>query len=167
MVLPAGVPMTITCSSFHGYAVYTPGSVTMPVGPTPLPPTQTYNFSLTFTPNPGFTGGDDYLVISIPDIPCITLLPISFAPISPFKLILEDVTSADKAFLRVTPNPSEVLAAASYDLATEYQKAESLKIYTMLITLLTKLDLKANRGDIPLDISRFPSGTYIISLQAD
>src|SRR5690606_570818 len=98
---------------------------------------------------------------------CITLVPISFTSPSPYRLMQEDTATSERAFLRVVPNPAGAMVAASYNLGTEYQKAESLKIYTMLGTLVTELDLKANSGDIPLDISRFPSGTYIISLQAD
>ena len=45
--------------------------------------------------------------------------------------------------------------------------AESLKIYTMPGTLVADIDLKTNSDDLPLDISRFPAGTYIITLQAD
>jgi len=37
----------------------------------------------------------------------------------------------------------------------------------MLGTLVADIDLKANSDDLPLDISRFPAGTYIITLQAD
>lgn len=169
MILPVGIPMTINFSSFNGYGTYTPGSITMPSGPIPIPPTQSYTFSFTFTPNPGFNGGDDYLVISIPDIPCITLVPIHFPMTSPYRLMPQDTELIDssKAHLKVMPNPAGAIAAVSYHLGTEYQNAESLRIYTMLGTLVTEINLKANSGDLPLDISRFPAGTYIITLQAD
>src|SRR5690606_33030439 len=126
---------------------------------------------LIFTPNPGFNGGDDYIVISIPDMPCVRLFPRSFPPNpylnpepEPAKMMPKDTADA---FLRVTPNPAGAMAAVSYGLGTEYQKAESLKIYTMLGTLVAEINLHTNNDDLPLDISRFPAGTYIITLQAD
>jgi len=122
-----------------------------------------------FTPNPGFYGGDDYLVISIPEIPCMLLIPVHFPIESPFRMAAEvlELTDNSKATLKATPNPSELLAVVSYDMGTEYKKAESLRIYTMLGTLITEIELTANNSNLPIDISRFPAGTYIITLQAD
>src|SRR5690606_20442794 len=72
------VPVTVTISSFNGYGTYTPGTITIPAYGN-----HSFNSSpLIFTPNPGFNGGDDYIVISIPDMPCVRLFPISF-PVNP------------------------------------------------------------------------------------
>lgn len=163
-----GIPVTVTFSSFNGYGTYTPGSVTIPFP-------GSYIFGpLVFTPNPGFTGGDDFLVISIGNIPCTTLIPVHFptppaGPDPANRLAAGDLEITDNsgAVLKVMPNPSEALAAVSYHLGTAYQKAESLRIYTILGTPVTEIDLKANSGDVPIDLSRFPAGTYIITLQAD
>src|SRR5690606_4660184 len=124
------VPVTVTISSFNGYGTYTPGTITIPAYGN-----HSFNSSpLIFTPNPGFNGGDDYIVISIPDMPCVRLFPRSFPPNpylspepEPAKMMPKDTADA---CLRVTPNPAGAMAAVSYGLGTEYQKAESLKIYT-------------------------------------
>lgn len=163
IVNPFGVPITVTFSSFNGYGTYTPGSVTIPAsGIYYFPP-------LVFESVPGFTGGEDYLVISVLDENCVTLVPIAFPQTEPYKLMPKDTELIDThpAMLKVTPNPVGAVAAVSYDVGTEYQNAESLKIYTMLGTLVAEIDLKANSGHLPLNISNFPAGTYIITLQAD
>lgn len=161
---PYAHPVTVTFSSFNGYGTYTPGSVTIPSG-------GTYYFPpLMFTSTSGFYGGDDYLIISVAEIPpCMTLEPIHFPMTGPSsaKLIQEIEADSNLASLKVTPNPSEVLAMASYTLGEEYQKAENLKVYTMSGRLVTTIDLDTNHDDVLLDISTWPSGTYIISLQAD
>lgn len=159
---PFAMPITVNLSSFNGFGTYNPSSVT-------IPPGGTYNFTpLVFTPAPGFNGGNDFLVISIPEIPCITLVPVSFAPANPFKLMPKAMEPASTdAILRVTPNPASQLAAISYDLGTEYQNAESIQIYTIVGTLVAEINLKTNHDNLPLDISQFPAGTYIVTLQAD
>ena len=37
----------------------------------------------------------------------------------------------------------------------------------MMGTMIAEIDLKANSGDLPLNISNFPAGTYIVTLQVD
>ncbi len=160
-----GTTITVNFSSFNGYGTYSPASVT-------IPPGGSYNFApLIFTPNPGFTGGDDYLVISVVEDRCITLAPVHFPMISFYKLLPEgmnlDIMESSRAILSVMPNPSAVLAAVSYDLGTEYQNAEMLKVYTLEGRLVSEIILDAHSGSLPIDISGLPTGTYIITLQAD
>lgn len=168
----SGNPLiTITVSSFNGYGTYTPGNIIIPPTSSSGPwYTYSHPFSLTFTPSPGFYGGDDYMVISIPGVPCVTLIPIHFPVTEPgYRMAPEalELTDSSKAMMKVTPNPSEVLAVASYNLGSEYGKADYLLIHNMSGILVARIDLSANSGDVLLDISRFPSGVYLISLQAD
>lgn len=160
-----GIPVTVTISSLNGYGTYEPASFN-------IPPSGLFAFNVNsfFTPHPGSYGGDDFVVISIAEIPCIKLIPISIAIPSSAKMMAEDTfveEYADVASLKVTPNPASELVAVSYDVGTEYHKAESIRIFTMTGTMAAEIDLKANKGDLPLNISNFPAGTYIIALQAD
>jgi len=160
---PSLIPITVQIIRFTDFGTYPHHSVSTAPG-------RTYYFSpLIFTPVVRFNDGDDYMVISIPETPCILLIRVHFAPASPFKLMPKTTELVDTtdAVMKVTPNPASQLAAVSYDLGTEYQKAQSIRIYTLLGVLVTEIDLKANKGDLPLDISRFPAGTYLITLQAD
>src|SRR5690606_39970979 len=90
-------------------------------------------------------------------------------PFSAFKTMPKgtELLDSSMATLKVTPNPSEVLAAVSYNLGTEYHKAESIKIYAIDGRLVAEIAVEEHFGTLALDISRFPSGTYIITLQAD
>lgn len=160
-----GIAVTVTISSLNGYGTYDPASFN-------IPPSGLFPFSLNsfFTPHPGSYGGDDFVVISIAEIPCITLIPVSIVVPSSAKMMAEDTTLEEYgtiASLKVTPNPASELIAVSFDIGTEYHKAESVRIYTMTGTMAAEIDLKANKGDLPLNISNFPAGTYIVTLQAD
>ena len=73
----------------------------------------------------------------------------------------------DQAELSVTPNPAEVLAVVSYNLGSQYSKAESLVVYTTEGRLVSTIKLNKNSDDVVLDTAKLPAGTYIISLQAD
>jgi len=156
-----GFPITVTFTSLNGYGTYSPSSITIPAS-------STYYFPpLIFTSNPGFGGGDDYLIISMPEIPCMTAVPVRFVPEwSGYRMMMEE-PEVSQTQLNVTPNPAELLVVVSYNLGADYKKAENLTIYTAEGRLVTTIKLKENRGDILLDTANWPSGTYIISLQAD
>lgn len=157
-----GFPITVNISSFNGFGTYSPSSVT-------IPPGGTYYFTpLTFIPVPGFNGGDDYMVISVPEIPCLDLHRVHFKKLkSGFTTQKTMVDQTDEVFLNVTPNPAEVLTAVSYNIGDKYQNAESISVYTMSGSLISVVRLDKNSGDILFDTSSFPSGVYIISLQAN
>src|SRR5690606_32156190 len=59
--------ITITFSSLNGYGICSPASFT-------LNPTTGTTVFFDYIPNPGFTGGEDTIVVSIAEIPCITLV---------------------------------------------------------------------------------------------
>lgn len=156
-----GFPITVTFTSLNGYGTYSPPSITIPAS-------STYTFPpLIFTSNPGFYGGDDYLIISIPEIPCMTAVPVRFVPEGGGYRMMMEEPQTDQAELSVTPNPAEVLAVVSYNLGSQYSQAENLVIYTAEGRRVSTIKLDKNSDDVVLDTAKLPVGTYIISLQAD
>ncbi|RYD94516.1 MAG: T9SS type A sorting domain-containing protein, partial [Sphingobacteriales bacterium] len=145
-------PITVTVTSFNNYGTYTPGAIT-------VAPYSTYTFApLQFTPNASFNGGNDIIVLQMPG--CMTAYPVNFMETG-------QGISARLAVLSVVPNPAEESTLVSYDLGDTYKQAESLTVYNLLGSpvFTTKLDKPV--GEINLSTLALPSGSYVVSIQAD
>jgi hypothetical protein len=147
-----GSPITVTLTSFNNYGTYTPGSITIPAY-------STYNFApLQFTPNASFNGGNDIIVLQMPG--CMTAYPVIFAETAPG-------ASARLAAMSIAPNPAEGSTVVSYDLGDSYKQAESLTVYTLLGNPVFTAPLDKPAGEVNLSTVGLPSGTYVVSIQAD
>jgi PKD repeat protein len=154
---PYSYPITVTITSFNNYGVYSPNTVTIPAY-------STYNFSpLYFIPNASFTGGDDYIVLQMED--CLTIFPIRFEE----RRIegMQARMAVEPATLSVMPNPAEDVTTITYNLGDAYHQAESLTVYNLLGTPVLNRALQNPTGEIQLTTTGLPSGTYIVSIQAD
>lgn len=157
---PYNVPMTVTISSLNGYGTFSPSSVTVPVG-------GTYNFNpLIFTPNAGFTGGQDQIILQVAGQQCMTLHKIYYKPYA-MKMMDVETIETSLATMSVSPNPSVSIAVISYDLKEQYKQAQKLLVYNIHGVVLTSMDIKENKGEFILDVSSWSSGTYMIGLEAD
>lgn len=151
----SGSPITVTITSFNNYGVFVPGSVT-------LPPNTTFNFnSLQFIPNANFNGGQDFVVLQMQG--CMTVYPVYFEQTGEGFAAM----AGRPAALSVVPNPAEEFTVISYDLGDKYQQAESLTVYNLLGNAVYSAKLDKPVGEVQLATAALPSGTYIVSIQAD
>ncbi|PZR10336.1 MAG: hypothetical protein DI539_21330, partial [Flavobacterium psychrophilum] len=149
-----GAPITVTITSFNNYGTYTPNQITIPAG-------GTYNFNpLHFTPNPGYTGGTDYIVLQMPG--CMTVERVIFP-----KIDAHPRPTALPAELTLTPNPATESTVVHYDLGDSYKQAQSLIVFDLYGNELISRKLDKPSDDIEILISHLASGTYIVSIQAD
>jgi hypothetical protein len=150
-----GSPITVTITSFNNYGTYSPNQVTIAAG-------ATYNFGpLYFTPNPGYTGGQDYIVFQMPG--CMNVEEVKFPTIQGDG----HRSAATPAVLTLAPNPATEYTLVHYDLGDSYKQAQSLIVFDLLGNELITHKLDKASDDVEVLISHLASGTYIVSIQAD
>lgn len=150
-----GSPITVTITSFNNYGTYVPGAVTVPAY-------STYTFApVQFIPNSNFSGGDDIAVLQMQG--CMTAYKVHFAQGGQQGF----AAGARPAALSIVPNPAEELTKISYDLGDSYKQAQSLTVYNLLGNPVFSTKLDKAKGEFDLSIAALPSGTYIVSVQAD
>ena len=159
---PNAYPITVSISSFGGYGIYTPSTITIPAG-------GNYNFNpLVFTPNPGFNGGDDHIVFQIVGQDCMTLYRVRYPSLYGGTSVSSSTgNDLNVPYLTVSPNPASTLVAISYDISRDYKQAEEIRIYDLNGKLLTHIPLENAVGQVAVDVSAWQSSTYIVSLHAN
>ena len=145
----------------NGFGVYTPGTVSIPAG-------GTYNFNpLAFTPNPGFAGGNDYIVLQVVGQSCMTLIPVRFPPLNGINSINSAPEVFAEPYLTVSPNPAATLVAISYDISMYYERADEIQIHDINGKLFSRLPLEYASGQLAVDVTGWQSATYIVSLHTN
>jgi len=150
----SGSSITVTITSFNNYGTYSPNTVTI------APGAYFYFGPIQFTPNANFTGGNDYIVLQMDG--CMTLFRVKFPTIEG-----QGFFAGKPAALSVVPNPAQDFTVVTYDLGDKYKAAESLVVYNLLGNEMFTTKLDKTAGEINLSIAGLPSGTYIVSVQAD
>lgn len=157
---PNSFPITVSLTSFNGYGIYIPGTVTIPAG-------GTYNFNpLTFIPNQGFTGGMDYIVMQIVGQNCMTLHRVNFPSLYGGNSVTSATSFENDPYLTVSPNPASSIVAIDYDISQQYERADEIHIHDMNGRLLMRLPVDNAVGQLAVDVSSWQSATYIVSLYA-
>lgn len=147
-----GSPITVTITSFNNYGTYLPGIVT-------ISPYSTYAFApLQFVPNASFTGGNDIIVLQMPG--CMTAYPVKFPEQG-------EQSTGRPAAMSIVPNPAVESTTVKYDLGDLYKAAESLTVYNLLGNPIYTTALDKPSGEVNLNTIALPSGSYIVSIQAD
>lgn len=161
IINPNNFAVTVNLSSFNGYGTYSPSVITIPAN-------STYYFSpLFFFPNSNFPGGNDIMVVSM--VGCASIIKIKF-PENGMKPKSRNVSNAEEmteAVMNVAPNPAEEFTIVSYNLGSEYKQAETLVVFNLLGVPLITEKLDKLSGEAKLSTINLPSGTYIVSIQAD
>lgn len=67
--------------------------------------------------------------------------------------------------LELSPNPASETTTASYDVGTEYDAAQYIVVYDMLGVQRLKQTVSGKQGEITLNVSFLPPGTYVVSLE--
>ncbi|WCM43521.1 T9SS type A sorting domain-containing protein [Flavobacterium sp. CBA20B-1] len=73
----------------------------------------------------------------------------------------------EPASLALSPNPSYDTTVVTFSTGTEYDNAQSIKVYDIMGLQRYNERVSGQDGEITLDVSRFIPGTYIITLEAD
>lgn len=158
---PNPTSITLSISSFNGFGVYTPATVSIPAG-------GTYNFNpLAFTPNPGFAGGDDHIVLQVVGQNCMTLIPVRFPSLNGINAVNSVPEVFAEPYLTLSPNPAATLVAISYDISMYYERADEIQIHDINGKLLSRLPLEHASGQLAVDVTGWQSATYIVSLHAN
>jgi PKD repeat protein len=161
-----GYPITVTLTADNGEGIFVPGTVTVPPGGA--------NFSFNFIPLT-FTGGPLALTFSTTlreGALCQTIATVNFP--------LCDGANARMAYtgndangngyansLIVAPNPAKDVAGLTYHYANEKAQSRSIEIYSLMGVLLESYTPKEQSGKWTVNMSKYPSGQYIVVMRED
>lgn len=148
---PTGSPIAVHLSSFNGYGTFVPSVLVLNPG---------FNsFVVEFYVNGTYMpGAPDMFVVSGPD--CQDVVDVRLPE-------TQGLTLVEPASLVLSPNPSHDTTVVTYSTGTEYENAQSIKVYDIMGLQRYNEKVSGTDGNITLDVSRFVPGTYIITLEAD
>ena len=148
---PTGSPIAVHLSSFNGYGTFVPSVLVLNPG---------FNsFVVEFYVNGTYMpGAPDMFVVSGPD--CQDVVDVRLPE-------THGLTLVEPASLVLSPNPSHDTTVVTYSTGTEYENAQSIKVYDVMGLQRYNEKVSGTDGNITLDVSRFVPGTYIITLEAD
>src|SRR5690606_8924527 len=67
--------------------------------------------------------------------------------------------------LELSPNPTNEVSTASYNVGTEYNDAQHIVVYDILGVQRLKQAVNGKEGKVLLNVSHLPAGTYVVSLE--
>lgn len=152
---PYGYPITINISSQNGYGTYSPSTLTLNPGGNSFSP-------VYFYPNSSYyPGAADGLLIQTPD--CMSVEEFKF----PKEIYPKAAANIVEPEFVLAPNPAYETTTASYNLGTQYEKAQSITVYDVTGVQRYKQQLSETKGEVLMNISNLATGTYIVYLEAD
>lgn len=151
IVNPTSGAMAVHLSSYNGYGTFVPAVHILNPG--------VNNFTVEFHVNGTYyPGANDIFVVSGPN--CSDKFPTRLAE-------TQWNASARPASISLSPNPTVETTLVTFNIGSEYQRAESIIVYDLLGIQRYKQKLSDKEGEFTLDVSRYTPGTYLISLEAD
>ncbi|WP_272585708.1 MULTISPECIES: PKD domain-containing protein [unclassified Flavobacterium] len=151
MTNPTSNPIAVHLSSYNGYGTFVPSVLVLNPG---------FNsFAVEFYVNGTYMPGvPDMFVVSGPG--CADVVEVKLSETHWENLV-------EPASLALSPNPSYDTTVVTFSTGTEYDNAQSIKVYDIMGLQRYNERVSGQDGEITLDVSRFIPGTYIITLEAD
>jgi len=147
---PLGTWQSVYLSSFNNFGTFAPATHILSPGMNTI--TVSFYVNSNFYP-----GANDIFLIQ--GAGCTDQVPIRLSEVRGKK------GEVKEPVLELVPNPTSEISTASYNVGTEYNDAQHIVVYDMLGVQRLKQAVNGKEGNIVLNVSNLPAGTYIVSLE--
>lgn len=147
---PLGTWQSVYLSSFNNFGTFVPATHLLSPGWNTI--------TVSFYVNGNFyPGANDIFLLQ--GHYCTDQVPIQLYEVSMKQ------GKVQEPLLELSPNPASETTTASYDVGTEYDAAQYIVVYDMLGVQRLKQTAGGKQGEVTLNVSFLPPGTYVVSLE--